>query len=214
MLSPRRQDCSALLKKTVQETCPFGAGAASASQGAVAGSASSTNMGNSVLVKRNTTGFFREDVVFTSTDPTATSATVALNVDFATRLRANAFLSGATANGSVQISGRDVSGFLGFILVSFGDGSGSGPSLFVDESAFTKISDNSGFVDSNTFEQHALFRTPAAVVPLNAPVRIDLALESDATVRDSGTAAAEFNTLSCHRLPTSRSPHSRTTSAT
>jgi len=175
-------------------TCDAAAADASASPGALTGSASATNVGNSTLVNFDTTAILRDEVVFTSTDPSATTASVALNLEFAARLHAVAFLSGARSDASLTVSPGTVLGF----AIQLGDG-GSGPILFVDEDSFTRINDSSGFIDPNTYEQHVLLRTPLFAVPLNTPVQLVLDLGAHAGARDSGLAAVGFATLG---LPT------------
>jgi hypothetical protein len=178
-----------------QETCPATSGAGSASQGALAGSAHATNIGNSVLVEEDITTRLRDTVVFTSTDPNATSATVALNVDFTTRNRISAFsLAGATTSGSVTLAGPGGGGLFGILVVLSNGGGG----LVVDETAFTKFNDNT-FTDANTYEQHVLLRTPDMLVQLNTPVDLVLSLVSGAQALDSGAADVDFATLG---LPT------------
>jgi hypothetical protein len=135
----------------------------------VAASAHAVTSGNSVLMHESATAIFRDQVVFTSTDPNATTAIVALNVDFATRVRAGAFLSSANTTGFVQLAGPGFGGFFPFQVTL-----NSGGSLFFDEGTFTTITGSSGFVDPSTLEQHALLRTASFVVQLNTPVELDL----------------------------------------
>jgi len=171
-------------------TCDAAAASASASPGALTGSASATNIGNSVMVSFNTTATRIDDFVFTSTDPNATTANVALNLEFAARLHAVAFLSSARVDVGLTVSGVTALSF----AIQLGDG-GSGPALFVDENSVTTINDSSGVIDPNTYEHHVLLRTPFFAVPLNTPMRIILDLGAHAGARDSGVAAVGFATL-------------------
>jgi hypothetical protein len=87
-----------------QEDCPVRFGAASASPGALSTSAHARNIGNSVLIEENMLAKFDDQVVFTSTDPNATIATVSLNLDFATRLH-SVNSAAARMEGSVLFGG-------------------------------------------------------------------------------------------------------------
>src|SRR5262245_10834198 len=112
-----------------EETCTNASGSAGSSQGAVAAAAHSTALGNSVDVIQNSAGTFRDQLVFTSTDPNATSAMVRLNVDFVTRLHAGSASSTGITYGSVALSGFGSGG-----LAQFQVSLNSDPNLVVDES--------------------------------------------------------------------------------
>ena len=170
-----------------EDGCALASGAASASQATVAASAHAVTSGNSVLMHESATAIFRDQVVFTSTDPNATTAIVALNVDFATRVRAGAFLSSANTTGFVQLAGPGFGGFFPFQVTL-----NSGGSLFFDEGTFTTITGSSSFVDPSTFEQHALLRTASFVVLLNTPVQLDLHLALGVDALDGGSASVDF----------------------
>ena len=175
-----------------QEDCPVRFGAASASPGALSTSAHARNIGNSVLIEENMLAKFDDQVVFTSTDPNATIATVSLNLDFATRLH-------SVNSAAARMEGSVLFGGLYLITVVLNSGNAPPGNFFIDENAFTKTNDTGGFTGPDTYEQHVSLRTPEVVVPLNQPVVLKLSIKASAFALDNGLSDVEFATLG---LPT------------